>query len=233
MTGATEDLFTPIHKGLRAMMYDLSERLQSNDFEDLEATRRVVTDLEHDFEIARTAGCMICIFHRHADDEESQIFPAVRGSDAGLVETLIQEHHGLTRQELAITASGHELLGMPDAAQRMSAGIRLNQAMNALLADYVLHMNREERELVPHMSKHFTNEQLAAMRGRIIGGTPPDRVAAILTWMLPALNVTELTDFFGSLRASAPPPVFQALAKLGEARVDANRWRIVKARLAR
>ncbi len=232
MTEATEDLFTAIHKGLRSMMYDLSSRLQTNDFGDPEATRRLATDLEYDFAVARTAGCMVCVFHHHAEDEETFVFPAVKASNDRLIHSLVDEHHGLTRQELAITAAAREIPAMPDAAQRIAAGIRLNQAMNELLATYLAHMNREETELVPHMRAHFTDAQMAAMRGGIMGGMPPDRLAAIMGWMLPSLNATELTELLRSVRQTAPPPLVAAAMNLCEARVEPSRWALVKSRLA-
>ena len=71
----TADLFTSVHKGLRAMLYNLSARLQTHDFADVAATRQLLTDLESDFAAARSAGCILCAFAAHAEDEDAIIFP--------------------------------------------------------------------------------------------------------------------------------------------------------------
>jgi hypothetical protein len=226
-----EDLFTPIHKGLRSMMYNLSSRLQTNDFANLAETRALVADLEHDFEVARSAGCMVCVFHHHAQDEESAIFPDAAKFQGSLISSLIDEHRGLTRRELEIARSAHQLLDLTDVGQRIEAGIKLNQSANELLAAYISHMNREETELVPVMRQHFTDEQQAAMRGLIMGRMVPERLFGILGWMLPSLNVTELTDLVVSVKETAPPPFFDAVAKLCVARVDPARWGAVKSRV--
>lgn len=227
---ATEDLFTSVHKGLRAMLYALSTRLQTNDFVDLTATKALVTDLENDFAVARSAGCTLCVLAHHASDEEAVIFSKMGTLGNGLVPSLIEDHHALTRRELDLAASAHHLLAMGSPTERIEAGIRLNQAANALFAAYIAHMNREEAELVPLMRQHFSDEQMAGMRGAIIAATPPDRLFAILGWMLPALNVTELSELLSTVSKGAPPALTKAVTDLCTAKVDPARWSEVRAR---
>lgn len=231
LSAATEDLFTPIHKGLRSMVYDLSGRLQTNDFADVDATEALITDLETDFAIARSAGCVVCVLGHHAADEESVIFPKVGTRGGGLVQQLIDEHHELTRREIALGKAGHEILALGSSDQRVAAGIRLNQDANELFAAYLAHMNREDTELVPLMCQHFTDEQMVAMRSAIIGQMPRDRLLFILGWMLPSLNASELAGLLGSIRQGAPPPFFQAVSDLCAAKVDPARWKEVQVRL--
>jgi hypothetical protein len=225
-----EDLFTPVHKGLRAMLYDLSRRLQNNDFADVTATNAVVADLENDFAVARSAGCLLCTLHHHAEDEEGQVFPAVAKAGNGLVPALIEEHHELTRREEALARSAHAIVALASAEERVAAGKRLNQEANALFALYISHMNREEVDLVPLMARQFTDPQLAAMRQALLRSMPPERLFAILGWMLPALNVTELTDLIREVQA-APPPLVRAVSDLCAARVDPARWGEAKQRV--
>ena len=225
---ATGDLFTPIHKALRSMIYSLSGRLQTNDFSDTATTKTLITDLENDFAVARSAGCALCILAHHAVDEEAVIFPTATQVGNTLVTELISDHHDLTRRELEIAKAGNELMSLDSADARIRAGIQLNIAANQLFGAYITHMNREEAELVPLMAEHFSDPELAAMQGKIIAQMPPDRVFAILGWMLPALNVTELTHFLSSLKGSVPPQVMKAVSDLGAARVEPARWDIAK-----
>ena len=225
---ATVDLLTPIHKALRSMLYDLSSRLQTNDFADLAATRSLVNDLENDFAIAQSAGCTLCVLSQHAKDEETDIFPDVAKRGNQLVATLIEEHHDLVRREASLARSGHALLAMESPEGREGAGIRLNQSANELFAAYIVHMNREETELVPWMSEHFSDAEIVAMRSATRGKLPPDRTFAILRWMLPSLNVRELSDVIRDVKASAPPQAFKAVTDLCESRVDPARWGEVK-----
>ena len=165
-------------------------------------------------------------------DEESVIFPSAAKFGNQLITELIAEHHDLTRREHEIAKSGHEILEMPSAERRLEAGARLNVMSNQLFAAYITHMNREETDLVPLMREHFTDPEMAAMQGKIIGQMPPERMFAILGWMMPALNVTELAHLLTSLQQGAPPPVMKAVSDLGAARVDPARWDAVKLRVA-
>jgi hypothetical protein len=228
---STEDLFTPIHKGLRSMVYNLSGRMQTNDFADLPPTEALLADLENDFAVARAAGCVLCILSNHAVDEDVSIFPEVARHGNGLVTQLIAEHQDLTRREVALALEGRALLALAAPADRVASGIVLNQHANELFAAYIVHMNREDTELVPLMRRHFTDAQMAAMRGKIMGGMPPDRLFAILGWMLPSLNVSELSGLMASLRNGAPPPLFQAVSSLCAEKVDPARWSEVKGRV--
>ena len=229
---ARADLFTPIHKGLRSMIYGLSTRLQTNDFADVAATKTLVTDIENDFAVARSAGCILCILAHHATDEEAVIFPSAAKVANQLITELIADHHDLTRRELEIAQSGHAIVEMPSAEDRLVAGQRLNVLANQLFAAYITHMNREETDLVPLMGEHFTDPEMGAMQGKIVGQMPPDRLFAILGWMLPSLNVTELSSLMASLKQGTPPPVLKSISDLGAARVDPARWAEVKLRVA-
>lgn len=213
------------------MIYGLSGRLQTNDFADAAGTKALITDLENDFAVARSAGCALCILAHHAVDEESVIFPTVARVGNELITELISEHHDLTRRELEIAKAGHELLSMGSAEDRVRAGAQLNLAANQLFGAYITHMNREEVELVPLMQENFSDPEMAAMQGKIIGQMPPDRVFAILGWMLPSLNATELSRLLSSLKSAAPPPFMKAVSDLCAARVDSARWDAVKLRV--
>ena len=213
------------------MIYGLSGRLQTNDFADVTVTGALITDLENDFAVARSAGCTLCLLAQHAVDEESVIFPDAARAGNQLITELISEHHELTRRELEIAMAGHELLAMDSAEARLRAGAHLNLAANQLFAAYITHMNREEVELVPLMREHFSDPEMGAMQGKIIGLMPPDRVFAILGWMLPALNATELTGLLSTFKGTAPPPLLKAVTDIGAARVDPARWAAVKLRV--
>lgn len=230
MTGKV-DLFTPVHKGLRAMMYGLSTQLQTNDFADIESTKKLVVDLENDFATARSAGCVLCTFAHHAHVEESIVFPPSAKAANALVTDLIKDHQELTRREHEIAKTARELLGLSSPEERIAAGIRVNQKANELFARYVVHMNREEVELVPIMREHFTDQEQLAMQGAIIRTFPPDQLMALLGWMLPALNVTELSELLGGVKQMAPPPLMKAVTELCDVRVETTRWTAVKLRI--
>jgi hemerythrin superfamily protein len=213
------------------MIYGIGGRLQINDFTDVVASRPLLADLEHDFSAAISAGCVLCLLHRHASDEETAIFPAVSTHDAALVQGFINDHHALTRRLESITQMARDLPTKTNPEERVQLGITLNRRANDFFAAYLDHMNREEEKLVPLMRERFTDDQIRMMRGAIMGAMPPDRMAAILGWMLPSLNVGEMTEMLGGIKASSPPQVFQFISGIAAQRVDPLRWQTVKQRI--
>lgn len=225
---ATEDLFTPIHKAIRSMIYNVSGRLQTNDFADVAASKPLLDDLEHDFSSAISAGCILCLLHSHATDEETAVFPSVTKHDAATVQGFIEDHHALSRRLETIAKMAHEVPTRPRAEERVQLGIALSQKANDFFAAYLDHMNREEEKLVPLMRERFTDEQMRAMRSTIMGGMPRDRLAWILRWMLPSLNLREMAAMLGGIKATAPPPVLEFVSGIAAERVDPQRWQAVK-----
>jgi hypothetical protein len=225
------DPLTPIHKGLRSLLYELSARTQRHDFADVAATETLVHQFERGFATARSMNCALCIMSAHAGDEDRFVFPDAARYANDLVARLILDHHDLTRREVAIAVAGHELLGLGTPGARLVAGVRLNQALNELLGAYFEHMNREETELLPLMHRHRTDAELDVIRGTIVANAPPEQMLALLGWMLPSMNATELSILLTGARSTLPPPAFARLTALCDAKIDPDRWSDVKLRL--
>jgi len=228
---ATEDLFTPIHKAIRSMIYDLGGRLQQTDFADRASSTIVLSDLEHEFSNAVSAGCVLCLLHGHAADEEAVPFPAMQPVDAAMVRTLIEEHHDIGRKLATITNMARELSTVEPPAERIERGCRVNQEVNAFFAYYLTHMNKEEVTIVPAMKEHFTDEQMRTMRSTIMRAMPKERFASILRWMLPSLTLDELTGMLIGIKQGAPPELLQFVAGVGAAHVEPTRWATVRERV--
>src|SRR5208282_6663365 len=95
---ANEDLFTPIHKALRSMIYDVGGRLQRVDFADKAASTAVLADLQHEFTSAVSATCVLCLLHAHAGSEEAGIFPSMDSIDPSMIRMLLEDHQEIRRR---------------------------------------------------------------------------------------------------------------------------------------
>ncbi len=210
---ATEDLFTPIHKAIRSMIYDIGGRLQAVDFADRAASTAVLNDMEHEA------------------DEEAHVFGPVQQFEPELIPTLIAEHHEINRKLAALTRMSHELAAAGSAPERVELGRRLNREANEFFAYYLAHMNTEEARLVPSMREHFTDDQMRALRGAIMGAMPKERLGSVLRWMLPSLTLDELAGVLGGMKKGAPPELFQYVAGVGAAHVDPARWAAARSRV--
>jgi hypothetical protein len=80
------------------------------------------------------------------------------------------------------------------------------------------------------MWKHFTDEQIVAMRTNVLRSLTPERSALWNSWLFPSLSINELTGMFMELKKGAPAPVFQNLTRTAEKALGEDRWAAVKAK---
>lgn len=224
------DILTPIHKGIRSMIYKLGTELQTTDFSDDEATKAIVARLEHNLSIA-TSRCILCLLHEHGGNEDDHFFPKVRAFELGMVEMLIQEHREIGHKLVGLSEICAELIATKDPYQRIEIGLKLNRSANELFAYYMTHMNKEEVTILPATWQHLTDEQLLEIRAIVEAAIPPERYAEWMRWVLPSLNVNELVDMFTGLKKGAPPQVLENMILIASTAVDEERWKAVKTSL--
>ena len=213
------------------MIYELGRALQTSDFTDERTTETMVAKLKQDLSTASSA-CLICLLHEHAGNEDQYIYPDVRTYEPEMIEKLLAEHREVVRRIAGVWKIADELKTLRNREERMGMGDKLNRAANDLFAYYLTHLNGEEATIVPAMWKHFTDEQLMAMRTNIERNTPPERYAEWMRWILPSLNLNELTDMFMGLKKGAPAPVFENMARIAEKALSEDRWAAVKTKAA-
>jgi len=222
-----ENLFRPIHKGIRAMIYELGRRLQVTDFTNEHESNAIARQLQHELNSA-VSNCILCLLHSHSKHEESEIFAPLRPLDPELVEDMLAEHAQVVKQILGVTKTCDELLGQTSPERRIEIGDRLSLETNDLFAFYLQHMNNEEATLVPVTWEYFSDEQLRAMRSRFHQSIPRRRLEEWMRWTLPALNHQELVLLLRGMRKDGPPDLFQDMAQLAGETVDPERWEAVK-----
>ena len=223
------DIFTPIHKGLRSMIYELGRELQTADFTDVHATEAMVSRLKQDLSLA-SSTCVLCLLHEHAGSEDQHIFPDVRTYEPNLVDTLLQEHREVVRMMASVWKIADEVKALSDREERIEMGAKLNRTANDLFAFYLTHLNGEESTIVPAMWKHYTDEQIVAMNTNVIRNTPPERLAQYASWMLPSLNINELTGILMGMKKTMPAPAFENMVGRAKKALGEDRWAVVKAK---
>ncbi len=222
-----EDLFTPIHKAIRSMIYELGSKLQKTDFTDVSATDVIITELKHNLKSANYT-CIICMLHEHGEHEDQWIFPQLSQYDSDVVDAMIQEHAETTRQIVEISRLSDDLVQLEDNAQRIEAGIRLNTVVNKLLAFYLTHLNNEEATILPLTWKYLTDDEIRAIRTKIQMAIPPERYGEQMRWIVLSLNVNELVEIFSGMKKATPPSVWKMIMHLAEQNLDPHIWNKVK-----
>ena len=224
------DILTPIHKGIRSMIYKLGGEIQTADFTDEDATNALVARLEHNLSVA-TSRCILCLLHEHGGNEDDHFFPKVRAFEPGMVEMLIQEHREIGHKLVGLSKICGELIATKDPYQRIEIGMKLNRSADELFAYYMTHMNKEEVTILPATWQHLTDKQILEIRAIVEANIPTERYAEWMRWVLLSLNVNELVEMFTGMKKGAPPQVLENMVHIAGTAVNEERWKTVKTRV--
>jgi hemerythrin-like domain-containing protein len=209
------DLFTSIHKALRAIIYDTGPGVQVFDAGGPERAA-VLERLE------RTLGML----EEHHELEERAVFPHVRRFEPEMV-TQLEAQHEEVRRRLGTTGNALAVVRGAGIDDGQAAAAQLNRRFNDLVAYYLTHLAYEEDTALPATQRHFSDDELQAMQAEILGAITPDRYADWMKWMLSALNRVELTDMFRGMKATAPPAALEGMKQLAAAVLGQDRWEAV------
>jgi hypothetical protein len=224
-----ENLFRPIHKGIRLMLYQLGSRLQATNFADVAEGNRFVAQMKHELGDTQST-CILCMLRTHSHHEEKDIFTEVRAHDPDVVDLMMREHAKLAEEIRGITKTGDEILGLTERSRRIELGDRLLHEVNELFAHYLAHLNREEATMVPVMWQWFTDEQLRAMRTGLYDHIPLPLFETWMRWTLPAMNEEELVVLFSGLKKD-PGLRFNDWVRLAHLTLDLDRWVALRERV--
>jgi hemerythrin HHE cation binding domain-containing protein len=218
-----ENLFRPIHKGIRSMIFTLGLRLGSTDFTNVTESNEIANQLKQDL-AGSSSNCILCMLQAHSAHEDKDFFSAVRPFDEDPVRMMMAEHAVIVRRIFGVAKLCDELLGLTDPDARIEAGDRLVLDANDLFAFYLAHLNNEEAVLVPVMWEYFTDEQLRALRAQFYNAIPLSMFESWMRWTLPALNVHELTVLLSGMRQDPAPNRFADAMRLGKETIRPERW---------
>jgi len=205
--------YQPIHKALRAGLFDATVLVARTEFADAgEATAA-----------ARTVAALLDVLDSHAHHEEELVMPVVARHAPALVAALETEHGRLEGLQAEIRAllprTCSEVTG-----EREAAGQLLARALTLLVADHLRHMDREETEAMPVLWAHLTEDELDAMDGRIRAAVPPERMPVMMRLMLPTMSTAESAKLIATAKAQMPPPMFAQLSGLAREVLGSERW---------
>ncbi len=204
------DLYVTVHKGLRARLFDTCIELARCDFGSASDARAALDAYR------RTVGFL----HEHHEHEDTHVATLIAPLPGELLASITQQHE-------AVDASIAELDALADAG----GGAPLVARFQRFLVEYLAHMQHEETVVLPALWARYSDDELAAVRGRVQGSIPPARFMEWMELMLPALNLDERAGMLGGMKAAAPPPVFEAASAVAARVLGTARWSAVQARL--
>ena len=174
------DLFGPIHKGLRALLFGTAAALARADVtrdDDLDA-------------VAAMAQRLIGFLREHSLHEDMHVLPLLAALDADLARALAGAHAQLDALQNELAALLARAQGAA-AADRIVLAPRLTSLFHRLVAGHVAHMDQEEREALPVLWARCSDEALGGIRVRIVQSMTSARTLEWMQLVLPAINPNE------------------------------------------
>ena len=219
MSQPRHDMYTTVHKGLRARLFESSRRLQGADFADPAARDGVLAHVRATLEF----------LHEHAGHEDRFVQSRVEEASPQLARR-VAEAHRLVDQSGATASKLIEAIAAASSEVAVERSPELCRSFNVLLSQHLAHMDEEETLVNAALWQAFSDEQLRETQGALQASIAPPRFAEWMQLMLPALNVQERVGMLSGMRMGAPPEVFQMVMGIGRASVG-EPWGAVEAAL--
>jgi hypothetical protein len=214
------NLYSGIHKALRAYMNDTvqrTSRIDAEDGEDLSGGLRQVREL-------------LAFMRKHLQHEAKHVHPAMNARRPGSAQVTEgdHDHHDWAIDKLNALCDHVE---QASGARRTAQLYHLQLQLSVFVGENLVHMNMEETENNAVLWACYTDEELEGIHYAIVSGIPPEEMQFTMRWMLPALNPQERAGMLLGMRAGMPPPVFEGFLAFACSLLDERDVRKLKAAL--
>ena len=191
------DLYRDIHKAIRNELFAVTSSAGSIDPFDREGRRT------HASRVRALADLLV----HHAEHEDSNLAVVITAIAPQLQQDITATHGMLEARMGSIAGLAEDGLSHADAR---AASHALYLELAAFTADYLRHLDMEERVVMRVLADHLGIGELLGLHEQILGSVAPDVLGRFIELMLPAVNVVDRTEMLGGMRATAPAEVFEA-----------------------
>lgn len=207
------DIYSEIHKALRAIMGDTLAKVGRLDSQD---AQEVATVLQQTSDLLR-----MC--RSHLEHENQFIHPALEARRPASSHATADDHvgHDLALRNLWLDL---EAVSSTTAEDRDLAVKRLYRDLSVFVAENLQHMDREERENNSVLWAGYSDEELAGIEKALVASLQPDEMSLTISWMIPALTPRERARKLAGIRAGVPAPVFQHVLALSRPGLSEAGW---------
>ncbi|HEX2546925.1 MAG TPA: hemerythrin domain-containing protein [Ramlibacter sp.] len=212
------DMYSGIHKALRALMADTLLALGRMDTDDelalAQGTERVMQLLD------------ACRSHLH--HENAFVHAAIEARAPGASDRIAHEH-GEHEQHIAQLAQQVAALRSAPQPERFGRAQGLYRALALFVAENFQHMHVEETAHNAVLWARYTDAELVAIHDALVASIPPHEMMLTVRWLVPFMNPIERLMLLSDIRGKAPAEAFQAMLEVVRPHLDAQEW----AKLAR
>jgi hypothetical protein len=191
------NIYTQIHKGLRAFMSEVLVavgRADPNDLSEVDSTLESVRAL-------------LAFAQVHLEHEEHFIHPALEARRPGSSADTHNDHAGHLQAFEALHAAVRAVEWNPPS-QRAQALLRLYRQLALFVAENFEHMHVEETQNHAVLTSCYSEDEMLALNQRLVAAVKPADMATALRWMVPASHAGERAAQLCRMQRAAPRLVF-------------------------
>lgn len=210
---ARVDLYTGIHKAMRALLCDTLAALGRMDTGDAAEVGSTLARVRHAVHLSR----------HHLYKENQYLHPAMESRRRGSTALVRGQHaeHEEAFERLETLALRVE---RSEGAARDAAALELYRQFALFMAHDFVHTHAEETENNAVLWEHFTDEELHAIHGTILKAVGPQLMAEYLRWMVPAMTPAERAGLLVGARATLPPEEFAGVLAMVRSVLAERDW---------
>ncbi|HWA07422.1 MAG TPA: hypothetical protein VG961_12795 [Ignavibacteria bacterium] len=214
-------LFEAAHKGLRSALSQFSFLLGKCDFNN-------AVDIAKLHSLGKDLFMMLS---SHANDENSIILAALEAKVPGSSKHDMDDHERLELDQTAIEKLLDDIKELnTNGVDASGSGAELYMKFSKFHGEYLLHTVEEETETQRLLWENFTDQELHAIRGKIIGRFTPEAFEKWQSYIMPAITQSDLLMMLGGMKANAPEQ-FTRLMVMAEKFLPAEEFTEIKEKL--
>ncbi len=194
------NLYTIIHKALRAAMGENLAALGRMDPLDDAETTRVLGDLR----------ALLVLLRGHLEHENDFIHSALEARQPGASHHTAHDHEQHATALAALDAQVRRVAAT-QGALRVEAQQRLYATFALFVGENMEHMQVEETDNMQALWAVYTDDELMALHDALVASVPPEEMAQVLRWMVPSITPFERAALLGGIQAKAPAAAFSQI----------------------
>lgn len=196
---ARVDMYTLVHKGIRAFMGATLEALGRMDERDAHEVAHTLAQVRN----------LASFLRAHLHHENQFVHPALEARNPGTARRTAGDH---VEHERAIEHLGVAVLAVEKAgdAGRAGAVLALYRELAQFTAENLEHMHFEETENNAQLWAHYSDDELQRIHEAMLASIEPAIFALGVRWMAPAMTPVELAGFAAHL----PAPIVLGLREV-------------------
>jgi hemerythrin-like domain-containing protein len=175
------DMYTPIHKALRRVMFETAIALARTDFNDADEVAAAT----------RSVSDCATFMREHAEHEDRELVPLIARLDPELGAALEREHPELERLTIDTESLWPRLEALDVPVGRAQMGAELARRFQTLVAAQLRHMDREEREVNAVLWANLGDDELRQINLRIVKAIEPARLQELMPLIAASLSRPE------------------------------------------